>query len=122
MKNSITSKKREYLKYNHSLALQINDIYLFCQNLIEQYKKEERITINKKPDDKKYKKNKNNENKQNNTSVNNKSKPKSNNSKNKNNKNDDNYTLYINLKNIIEKIKISKPLKRKRKTKKKTKI
>ena len=121
LKNSITSKKREYLKYNHSLALQINDIYLFCQNLIEQYKKEERITINKKPDDKKYKKNKNNENKQNNTSVNNKSKPKSNNSKNKNNKNDDNYTLYINLKNIIEKIKISKPLKEKEKDKEKDK-
>ena len=117
VKNTNTSKKREYLKYNHSLALQINDICLFCENLIEQYKKEERITINKKPDDKKYKKNKNNENKQNNGNTNNKSKQKSNNSKNKNNKNDDNYTLYINLKNIIEKIKISKPLKERDKEK-----
>ena len=120
LQNRNASKKRKYLKYNHSLAIQINDICLFCENLIEQYKKEERIIINKKPDDKKYKKNKNNENKQNNTNINNKSKQKSNNSKNKNNKNDDNYTLYINLKNIIEKIKISKPLKERDKEKDKT--
>ena len=118
LKNGNSSKKRKHLKYNHSLAIQINDICLFCENLIEKYKKEEeRIIINKKPDDKKYKKNKNNENKQNNAHVNNKSKQKSNNSKNKNNKNDDNYTLYINLKNIIEKIKISKPLKERDKEK-----
>ena len=117
LQNSNASKKRKYLKYNHSLALQINDICLFCENLIEQYKKEERIIINKKSDDKKYKKNKSNENKQNSNISNNKSKPKTNNSKNKNNRNDDNYILYINLKNIIEKIKISKPLKERDKEK-----
>ena len=122
LKKSKGSKKKEYLKYNHSLALQINDICYFCENLIEQYKKEERIIINKKPEDKKYKKNKNNENKKNNNNVHNKSKEKSNNSKNKNNKNDDNYILYINLKNIIEKIKISKPLKEKDKNIKNTPI
>ena len=101
-----SSKKDTYLKYNHSYEFQINDISFFCENLINNYKKEEKNKINKKLDDDKN----NNKNKKNiDLNLNNKLKQKSNNNKNKSiNKNEDSNNKNANLKNIIEKIKIPK--------------
>ena len=94
-----SNKKDTYLKYNHSSELQINDINIFCENLINSYKKEEIDRINKKLDEDKNKNKKDIE-----LSKSNKIKQKSNNKKNKsNNKN-------ANLKNIIDKIKVPKDI------------
>ena len=44
------------IKYNNSYIFQINDIYLFCENMINKYKIEEKNRINKKQESNKIKK------------------------------------------------------------------
>ena len=103
-----SSDKDIYLKYNHSFEFQINDICIFCENLINKYKKEEINKINKKLDDDKDKNQNNNKNKKD-MDLNQSNKKKVNNKKNKSiNKNEDNNNT--NLKNIIEKIKVPKDI------------
>ena len=101
-----SSQKDTYLKYNHSSEYQINDISFFCENLINNYKKEEKNKINTKLDD-----DKNNNKTKKDIEINksNKLKQKSNNKKNKNiNKNEDNNNKNTYIKNIIDKIKVPK--------------
>ena len=107
-KKNDSSDKYIYLKYNHSSEFQINDICIFCENLINKYKKEEINKINKKLDDDKDKNQNNNKNKKD-MNLNQSNKKKVNNKKNKSiNKNEDNNNT--NLKNIIEKIKAPKDI------------
>ena len=103
-----SSQKDTYLKYNHSSEYQINDISFFCENLINNYKKEEKNKINTKLDD-----DKNNNKTKKDIEINksNKLKQKSNNKKNKNiNKNEDNNNKNTYIKNIIDKIKVPKDI------------
>ena len=103
-----SSQKDTYLKYNHSSEYQINDISFFCENLINNYKKEEKNKINTKLDD-----DKNNNKTKKDIEINksNKLKQKLNNKKNKNiNKNEDNNNKNTYIKNIIDKIKVPKDI------------
>ena len=111
-KNNNTLKNNRFLKNNLTAFFPIKDIYEFCENLINKYKKEEEICKNKQLLNNKLinnKKNNSNKNNQNKNRRNNKAPQKLDINKiifdnEKNNYNDNNFEKIKDLKSKLSKI------------------